>query len=192
MKASILFSICSIVFLFSAAPALAQKNVLSLGVMAMDLRIEESSGLGPSLSFESQIKEKITIGVQAAMLYSNTSLARTIPGDWTLRESVLLIQPTIKFYSKEAFKGFNIGIRGNYVNYDQVLLERNSGGETSVSMKDINPSFLGAGINLGFSTPIRGRLSFGISGNGDILFDVNSQEESTIAIGVEAKVGYRF
>lgn len=192
MKLIKLIIICCIAGLGVSQSALAQKNALYLGVMALDLRMEEVSGLGPVLAFESQIKEKVSIGVQAAMLYSSTSYARTIPGDWSLRENMLLVQPTIKFYGKETFKGLNLGLRGSYLKYNQSLVEGNTGGETAVSIKDINPSLLGAGVNLGYATSILGRFNFGISANGDIFFDVNSQEDSTIGLGLEAKLGYRF
>jgi hypothetical protein len=192
MKLIKLLIICFIAGLGVSQSAMAQKNALYLGVVGMDLRIGETSGLGPVLGFESQIREKATIGAQVALLYSNTNLVRTIPGDWNLKETILLVQPGIKFYTKEAFKGLNLGLRGNYLRYDQLLIERITGGETAVSIKDLNPSFLGAGLNLGYSTSVLGRFNFSISSNGDIFFDVNSRMESTISLGLDAKVGYRF
>ncbi len=185
-------SLSLLFFLCFATAAWSQNSIAYTGAAAMDLRTDETTGVGPMLGFESLLKKNTTIGVKSALLFSSTAYPRSVPGDWRLQETILVIQPGVKFYSKEPFRGFHFGIHGSYMVHNQKLEDRNSGTELSVNIKEINSSFFGAGIDFGFGTTVSNRIVFGIGAVGDLLLDVTPAEEGAISIGLEARVGYRF
>jgi len=57
---------------------------------------------------------------------------------------------------------------------------------------EIRNSFFGIGADLGFSTAINDRFTFGISGSVDLLPNVSVFEDGDLSIGLEARIGYRF
>lgn len=168
----------------------AQQNQISAGLHAQALTTLETYFAGPSVAFESALKNKTTIGLKASWYGSRSPY--DINGNFRHVERLLSIQPGIKFYSREAYQGFYFGAHANYQAYDQYLKNNNSGDITRVPVSDIRNAFFGFGVDLGFTTSVGQRLTFGVGMTGDLFLNVTGFEEGDLGVGLGAHVGYKF
>ncbi len=176
--------------LFFATVALSQNNLVYADLMAKGLISYETYFAGPSVGFESILKNKTTIGVKTGLLFS--SKGYDAAGFLLLKERLLVVQPEIKFYTKEAHQGFFWGVHASYHSYDQKLKDERDDTVTRAMATEIRNSFFGFGADLGFATAINDRLTFGISGSVDLLPSISIFEDGDIGIGLDARIGYRF
>lgn len=176
--------------LFFVTVALAQNNLVYADLMTKGLISFEAYFSGPAMGFESVLKNKTTIGVKTGLLFSSKGYDDA--GFLLLKERLLVVQPEIKFYTKEAHKGFFFGVHANYHNYTQKFKDERNGTVTRAMATQIRNSFFGLGADLGFATAITDRFSFGISGSVDLLPNVAVFEEGDISVGLDARIGYRF
>ncbi len=166
----------------------AQKSMVSVGPGT--LTASELNAIGPVLDFESILKNKTAIGFSAGYLLSNSAHDR--PGRWRLLERVLVLQPGIKWYSKDAFQGFYLGAHGSYNRYSHTLKESRTGEKVYDIVKDINDAFVGFGADAGFSTAVGERFVFGIGLTTDLYVNYSYYEEGSLGLGFNAHFGYRF
>lgn len=176
--------------LFFATVALSQHNLVYADLMAKGLLSFESYFAGPAVGFESVLKNKTTIGVKTGLLFS--SKGYDLAGFQLLKERLLVVQPEIKFYTKEAHQGFFWGVHANYHHYDQKLKDERNGAVTNVVLTEIRNSFFGFGADLGFATAVNDRLTFGISGSVDFLPGISIYADGDLGAGLDARIGYRF
>lgn len=169
---------------------MAQQNHISAGLHAQALTTLETYFLGPSVAFESTLKNKTTIGIKAGWYGSRSPY--DIGGNFRHVERLLSIQPGIKFYSKEAHQGFYFGAHANYQAYDQFLKNNDTGNITRVPVSEIRNAFFGFGVDLGFTTAVSQRLTFGVGMTGDLFLNTTNFEEGDLGIGLGAHIGYKF
>ncbi len=174
--------------ILGAGAASAQKSTVHIGPGS--LASSELNAVGPVIGFESILKNKTAIGLQAGLLFSNS--AHDLPGRWRLLEQLLVFQPGIKWYSKEEFQGFYFGAHGNYNRYTHVLRENRTGEKAYNVVTDLSDSFIGFGVDLGFSTSVMERFVFGIGLSTDLYIDYTRSEYGALGLGLGARFGYRF
>ena len=166
--------------------ATAQNTTFTIGTEAIGLYTDDDASLSTrsfTLGLENAFAKRWTLSADVSTGRKKQASTNT----FGLKQKVSSLKTGIKFYPKAAHRGFFLGYNFVYTNVAVVLSN-----EDSVILPFVEGRYVGAGTEMGFTTSLRERLTFGTVLGLNLMVDTGDFESAGLQYNIGAKIGYKF